>query len=87
MIIRDLAVAGIDSSEVDPTRGEAALPSSDRLARRHAKARQKELTVRGVAQLRGARHQMTSKDAQPSNDLPRFIEPPHLGVACRENTV
>src|SRR5271155_3088464 len=60
---------------------------SCRFARRRAKACEKQLTVRGVAQLRGARHQMRSKDAQPSNDLPRFIEPPHLGVACRENTV
>jgi hypothetical protein len=60
---------------------------SIRVVSRHAKTRQKQLAVRGVAQLCGARHEARRNTAQPRNDRTRFIEPFHMDIARGENAV
>src|SRR5215831_2546001 len=58
-----------------------------RFAHRHTKAGQKQLAVRGAAELGGARYEVRSKAPQPGDDRARFIEPPHMDIASSENTV
>ena len=60
---------------------------SIRVVSRHAKTRQKQLAVRGAAQLCGARHEARRNAAQPRNDRTRFIEPSHMDIARGENAV
>jgi hypothetical protein len=61
--------------------------SSSRFSCRRAKAGNKQLAICWAAQLCRTRHQVRSNGAQSRDDLPCFIEPPHLGVACCQNTV
>src|SRR5580704_10775458 len=60
---------------------------SIRVVSRHAKTRQKQLAVRGAAQLCGARHEARRNAAQPRNDRTRFIKPSHMDIARGENAV
>jgi hypothetical protein len=60
---------------------------SIRVVSRHAKTRQKQLAVRGAAQLCGARHEARRNAAQPRNDRTRFIEPSHVDIARGENAI
>jgi hypothetical protein len=60
---------------------------SIRVVSRHAKTRQKQLAVRGAAQLCGARHEARRNAAQARNDRARFIEPSHMYIARGENAV
>ena len=67
-------------------RGETPASGSLPLARRQAQPGQEKLAVLGVAVRQNGRHDLRGDRAQPCDDRARFVEPPHMGIACGENS-
>ena len=61
--------------------------SSFRLAHRQAQARQEQLAVLAVAKRHITGHDERGNGAQPRDDRPRFVEPPHMRIASGESAV
>src|SRR6516165_741326 len=67
---------------------QSSSPPLGRLAGRQAQTRQVELAVLGIAQVHNTRRDyIRGNREQPRHDIPRLVEPPHMGAASSEIAV